>query len=434
MQPHRGSLLYLPPEVIARILHFTQAASSAVTYPQATDSHWINYNHAWPRCMLVCRYFRDVALATPRLWAVVVYCEDSAPLTRWAALCAARARDAPLVISTTFRRRSDSRHRLPDDCWARANKIEAFVFSTDHGVFNVRRPHLRALRYNTYKDTPAKLLGGHSSALTSLRLWCARITAAPLLPALLELSFTMCKDGPVPYDVSELVKLLRGAPLLEVLDLRIHAPLGGAAAPLPRLALAHLKTASLSMHPSLMTAFTRALPPPRAKLAVELWEMPKAEGEVYDYVSAFWRGIGSSDDPLRVWVFVSNTNFQLVIGAQDADPSDPATLPFMPLSRPQSSPLVEGLFLSGNCAAFDIAALGQVQSCLQHINADGVHGPDDLPSGLDAWARQRAREGRALQTIRFTGLDQYGGALREYARVWDRDGVAGSIVFVGHSS
>lgn len=218
----------LPPEVLTEVLvHFVSAESKISRY----DNH---RPYAWLRITHVCRYWRDVALSSPRVWSTIVVTGSSCVNEMLA-----RSKKVPLEV---YAGTSISRVGMKEN-------IRTVLQQMDR----IRRLELHYSPYLTPDDIPsaAPLLKtlvikgvdqtGMSSPTTSFLktfedcdipgLECLEIVfskmlwTSPLLrPTLTSLVFGYSRDAVINASLPSILKALEGMPLLQHLDLQNVLP------------------------------------------------------------------------------------------------------------------------------------------------------------------------------------------------------------------
>jgi hypothetical protein len=79
----------LPIEILVEIFLYVQYGEDRRHYAEVLTR--ARYDRRWHRIMLVCRYFRRVAIYSSRLWTDI----DFSYSKEWIELCAQRCRGAP---------------------------------------------------------------------------------------------------------------------------------------------------------------------------------------------------------------------------------------------------------------------------------------------------------------------------------------------------
>jgi hypothetical protein len=192
----------LPPEIVVAIITHMQHRSWSF------DDLFVQYNHSWVRIMLVCRYFREIAVQTPVLWTVVNYCEGS---KRWRNLCIERSQTAPLCVY--------SETALPPDQWEQVRIAHLVKYSGEsEDAFRCPASLLQELKIRGLFTVSTALL--HSVA-TSLRfLHLSGLETCPILDdtlSLPSLRHLKVSDTRFSYNLHEFVHLLQGMPMLDTL-------------------------------------------------------------------------------------------------------------------------------------------------------------------------------------------------------------------------
>jgi hypothetical protein len=192
----------LPPEIVAAIITHMQRQSWSFY------NLFIQFNHSWVRIMLVCRYFREVAVQTPVLWTVVNYYEGS---QRWRNLCIERSQTAPLCVH--------SRTALPPDQWKRV--WIAYLLLHDRAAEDAFRhpaPLLQKLKMGGLFMVSTALLHTVAASLHHLHLFSHQtsliIDGTLSLPSLRYLRLSSFR---LDYNLHQLVPLLQSAPMLDTL-------------------------------------------------------------------------------------------------------------------------------------------------------------------------------------------------------------------------
>ncbi|PIL29061.1 hypothetical protein GSI_09109 [Ganoderma sinense ZZ0214-1] len=195
----------LPNELLIQVfLLYAEAATptSQRHTPQAANMRWLPL-------MLVCRYWRDVALATPVLWRVI----HAAPQTRWTTLVLARS--APATVDFTFGDRGSLFTETFKVLSGHVDRLQRLRFVGVHGDLRpaalkfvcgaVDFPNLESLEFLIFARSPdtladfadMKLSSERYPSLRSLQL-CATIAPQDisLCSKLRVLSLTRCLCAP----------------------------------------------------------------------------------------------------------------------------------------------------------------------------------------------------------------------------------------------
>jgi hypothetical protein len=440
-------LLDLPPETLGRILWFAQVAPAGMSRTRVINTHWLHYDTLWCGYMLVCRRLRDVALTTPDLWTVIVY-QNKTP---GAEMCASRARHRPLSINAQYSAYlpGTPMYPLPDSCWTQASRINLRIARVNHNASQyvpfiyAQLPQLTQLHCIMYDRLSPKFLGGRSTSLTHLHLIGIGLDKAPDLPALI--AFQLTSQGRT-MQLTEVIALLRGTPLLQILALQFLAPTDEVAASTYRstaqssIALPELQSLSLLGHLTTIALLTHILPFPSQSLYI----LPSNQSagldqQVEGYMSSFWRRVSRDAHPFpkasldildgqcikfRIGNYYESESpavsprlfFEIKIGI--------AVLAAVILTHP-----IRTLSLYEDCSSFDLATLGAARSQIQRLVIYRANGFAFLPPGLDAWIRERAGSGRPLESVNFVYSAQQDGELRALARKWEEDGAAGTVAY-----
>jgi hypothetical protein len=436
------SLLDLPPELLGRILYFAQATDDKEPKHRlgAPDTPWDGYDTQWVEYTLVCRRLRDVALATPMLWTVIVHDNTYKSSSKWAELCAARSKNCLLSIKTSYKLiyDDDPNYPLPKSCWERAYRVAVRGGSpmnpVDLPLLRTRLPHLVQLDCRVRGKSPSPFLGGHSASLTYLELSCSRFMSVPELPAL-----RTCIIKSNTREVDELpkvVKLLTSTPLLENLELRLGgSPTSSipAVATLPQLSLPCLSTLFLGVDVDQLVAVTDILPTPRRTLAVYARGDGMPVNSVLAYIAAFWRSLTGDACVPGAWIDVYEHGADFGVGPREwygLDITQPLSFhgAYSPSDRPPAAYMVERLQLIGGHSNFPVASLGEAY--ISHIIVHPVcdDGEAKLPPGLDERICRQAAVGHPLRTATFIKAGDDSDGLLAYARRWEADGVAESVI------
>jgi hypothetical protein len=450
---HQTTLLDLPPETLSRILWFAQVAPAGMSHTRVSDTPWLNYDTLWCSYTLVCWRLRHVALATPDLWTVIVHQNETPGSVKWAEICASRARHRPLSIEAQYVAYlpDNPMYPLPDCCWTQAGRINlriAGVNASRYAPFiYAQLPQLTHLRYVMYDGFSSQFLGGRSTSLTHLELNGTHLEKAPELPALIVFQFTNhSQTMRLISDISELITLLKGAPLLQILALQFLAPLEEAAASAHKgtaqssFALPDLQSLSLFGHLTTIALFTHILPFPSQSLSI----LPSKESagldqQVEGYMSSFWRRVSRDAHPFP------ETSLEILHGqgikfriGNYFDIKSPAVsprlffeieidttmLPAVLVTHP-----IRTLSLSQDCSSYDLSTLGAARSQIRRLIIHRADAFAFLPSGLDAWMCERAGLGTPPESVSFVYCAQQDDELRALARKWDEDGAAGKVVY-----
>jgi hypothetical protein len=192
----------LPPEIVVAIITYVQRRSWSF------DDLFVRFNRSWVRIMLVCRYFRKLAIQTPVLWTVVSYNERS---ERWRNLCIERSQTAPLCVY--------SRTALPPDQWKKVRIAQLVLRSgeTDN-AFRYPAPLLQELKIGGSITVSTALL--HSVAMSLRLLHLSSLKTCPILddtlslPSLRHLEVSLTRFS---YSLHKFTHLLKCAPMLDTL-------------------------------------------------------------------------------------------------------------------------------------------------------------------------------------------------------------------------
>lgn len=204
------ALYRFPHDIVEKLLLLDQAQHARDDPARHRDTSWIRVSLEWPRLMLVCRSFRESALASAKLWSTIRTDQCNPD---WIKLCLERAGSYPLEIYGFIHKMSDESTKrtfeLIDTVQARCWRItiplspKAGVLDDDNDqvndrlfshFLNVKHPGLEVLEVmNPYADrfyrssisvAGSTFLGGDTTHLTYLFLDAYVFDAMPLMPAL----------------------------------------------------------------------------------------------------------------------------------------------------------------------------------------------------------------------------------------------------------
>lgn len=436
----------LPAEVLADVLSFVQVASEDTPEWRSFETRWMKYDRGWTECTLICKFVREVALATPSLWALIVHTSDSAKEIRWAEICALRAKGLGLKIAVRYDRDLPytPQFPLPDVFWQRAHGVDVGHIGVDPyryiPLLHSSHPCLAELSFATYTSIGADFLGGMSATLTFLHLNGGQLEKAPHLPALRHLTYVCNLPEIGPKCISELVVMLAGASLLETLALVLPAPSHEVVASEYQkvsVVLPKLRRLQLCAFPTIMSPFIRALPTPSAALSVTapIMSVEVLDGAVYAYIYRFWRqAAGEASIPnARVECHRGATMFRIGTyfwGYPAA--SSPCIFfetPFMTAERIPPAHTVDTLQLDENCSTLDLAKLGNIREQIRHIIVYRAQDVQSLPIGFEEWVTERATAQQPLDTAKFAGCGQKDTQLRELVRKWETENMIRDVIW-----
>jgi hypothetical protein len=185
LKSRRNSLvpiLRLPVEVIGRIIRQTQLLK--FRQPD-TDAGFLEFrlSRHWRNLMVACRALRVVALAVPELW---MFIDTGCPNVDYPAMCTARAKDAPFVLSYNSHRDRDGptqtqKHDLVVN-FSRAYAVCLTLEENDlvQTLLQIPAPRLNTLQIETHvmhKIPPA--LSALSHQLVELTFWDVDLRGCP---------------------------------------------------------------------------------------------------------------------------------------------------------------------------------------------------------------------------------------------------------------
>jgi hypothetical protein len=280
----------LPPEIVVAIITYVQRRSWSF------DDLFVQFNYSWVRIMLVCRYFREVAVQTPVLWTVVNHYKGS---KRWRNLCIERSQTAPLCVY--------SRTALPPDQWKRVWIAQLLLHDrAAEDAFRHPAPLLQELKMGGLFTVSTALLHSVATSLRFLHLsgleTCPILDDTLSLPSLrhLEVSYTHFS-----YSLHEFVHLLKGTPMLDTLAIDrlylseiIRIMDAGETIPISQpVTMSNLRVLRIKDSPAEAWALMRLIIAPLVTLSVELLEAGvnlrnqwSSQGRIVDYWVKFCRG------------------------------------------------------------------------------------------------------------------------------------------------
>jgi hypothetical protein len=327
----------LPVELLAIIFQKLQRPASSVLKSKHRLIDW-----KWLRVMRVCKYFRDVALATPELWSKI----DCDMPASWAETCIARSRGRSLTLSASTDGDDSEEHA------DRVEKLAAQYFAQARTIvlnLDGHEERIQTLALRLASTMPAPLLeefrymGGAQFRLVSLTFGKRNETlrklslnnvvfhGCPLLPALEQLELEdYCfrevpgLDGPIG-DISELLKRTPSLTSLSLVRFDPGDTLDGDSSsdsgfgclpmpdPLPSIDLPQMRSLYLEESPSHTMILLKALPEPKDALKItvqlsnasqRLTSPPTSKhAEVMDHITSFWsRKSGETHLPTgKIW-------------------------------------------------------------------------------------------------------------------------------------
>jgi hypothetical protein len=321
---HTSAFVRLPPELAARVLHFSQCGGRLHT-------PWLDLDRGWTRLMRVCRRLRSVALSTPSLWSTL-HC--GAP--EWPGLCIMRAKGIPLGMCgegfSSLVNEEDERYAGPELAWhvlnarrlcmlipARMPDRPTKASIIYHPLPQIEKLHLmrdsaRGIQWPHFLSQG--FLGGRSDTLRALTLEkvaFADTDDAPSFPALVHLDMRSSHMSHEVQSVRQLVALLRGAPRLK----RLVVQFGGAEGPhgaYEPISLRHLRTLVLEGRIDDLETFTGLLPLPSHHLSLVCDERLSRADTVTPLLATAQRFWGQGPLPPK-YLVLEDMKIYLVVGA-----------------------------------------------------------------------------------------------------------------------
>jgi hypothetical protein len=442
----------LPPEIIARVLYFTQVASPYDG--RSIKTPWIDYSRRWIECTRVCRRLRDVALQTPSLWTFIESDGYEKP-GAWEELCATRAKNCLLDISGPGHHiLNSSLENIASAYTGRARRMSFYLTESSDMTFQTQAeeyekvlsapvPYIEYLECNMdFERLPPHLLGGTSSSLTHLtlqRVAFEDMNSAPYLPALLVLELDIYRvDG---ARVRQFVALLTNTPSLEMLKIEFDPceDRGGPHETMDRVSLSHLRTLHVSTVSEELSWLLQIIPWPNRDLGLDCsdYRNGKPDPVVYDYLIRFWSEVAKDSCIFTGRVKWTDGTGALLFG-EEFDGKTDTTCPRLLFHYPYCATtcqlplelieLIESADFYGKWKSADINALQGFGRHVHRIVVQHVTDMRFLPPDFDAWIRKQAKAGYPLESVNFIrcrGLHKYAQELRKEAMVgqvlWDSD-------------
>jgi hypothetical protein len=283
----------VPPEILVIIFYHAQHENKA----QGVRVFFASYTPKWVRVMLVCRYFRDVAVHAPMLWSV--YHAKSPKAYR--NLCLQRSADSILRVyggEGTIAEIASHAHRVHTASLSYGNLKLAL---------NTPTPQLQELEVIALDAHDFMLnsssFGGTGPRLTYLHLMGPSVFLCEHPPRLPELRQLELNNVRSPPDLHPLAALLASTPSLEVFSvahLWFDFPSPRLALPMTipeRATLPRLKTLQIVQSAFETAILLRLIPIPSFALSVSLRssdprnppELGTHYTEVYEVCAAFAR-------------------------------------------------------------------------------------------------------------------------------------------------
>jgi hypothetical protein len=272
----RALVCRLPPELLTDIFHYCQWM---LCPPQPPVPPYMKFTPSWVRLMLVCQYFRDVAIHAPILWSNLIFRSPRSPV-EYTNLCLERSQNALLRIDSSHMKhvhragtinltgiipaRTEDMRRLKEA----GLPLRSLKCTCMPGSTRVTFPVTSSLFADQSINLVRMDLGGSAIELLS---------DAPLLPSLRNLTLSAVTTSP---DLEPLARLLTNAPAVEKLHLSNFEFLDFEMPnhpdwfmPAPsRISLPSLKSLRVEEQTPVVSALIRLLPLPSMALALTVWQ------------------------------------------------------------------------------------------------------------------------------------------------------------------
>jgi hypothetical protein len=285
----------LPPEILVIIFYHAQHENKA----QGVRVFFASYTPKWVRVMLVCRYFRDVAVHAPMLWSV--YHAKSPKAYR--NLCLQRSADSILRVyggEGTIPEIASHAHRV---------HTASLSYGNLNLALNIPTPQLQELEVMALAMDEFMLssssFGGTGARLTYLHLMGSGVVLCEQPPRLPELRQLELINFGTSLTLKPMAALLASTPSLEVLSIAhlwfdLPRPRSAWPVTIPeRATLPHLKTLQVVQSALEAATLLRLIPIPGVALSISLQssdshdpsDLGTHHNEVYEACAAFARSV-----------------------------------------------------------------------------------------------------------------------------------------------
>jgi hypothetical protein len=212
------ALYRFPYDIVEKLLLLVQAQHARDDPARYKDTSWIRVSLEWPRLMLVCRLFRESALASAKLWSTIRTDQCNPD---WIKLCLERAGNHPLEIYGFISRMSDESTKRTFElidmvqarCWritipmtpkagvldddneqVTDRLLSLFLYVKHLGLetLEVMNPYADYFYRSSTRITGSTFLGGNTTHLTYLLLDTYIFDTMPLMPELRRLVLRRC--------------------------------------------------------------------------------------------------------------------------------------------------------------------------------------------------------------------------------------------------
>jgi hypothetical protein len=460
---YKAPLCQLPPELVARIFHFTQRLSDGEAYFEScTQTPWINFDNKWAAHYTpVCRRLRGVAINTPSLWTFVKFNPFAEEPSVWTKLCVERAKDSPLqsyvdaelpwpegddaplpplsLDGSAYMKRSHTLFfevRMITWIYGYARRAYQVLFTTP-------LPTVRYLFCNMeLQNLPLRFTHNTTVSLRHLHLSSVSLNEEAYeihLPALRSMKLLVHQmAGGVP----QLVALLNTAPFLESLDIEFNYGQNTESEQGPRCSLPHLQHLRLTGSSGVVSACVELLPLPSRSLYINTEEYTSFMNRhplIYDYVQRFWMA-ASNGQPFPPGHTDDTNHHAWIVCGTERSRDETARSPhlyfredvmFLAWDSDFPRPLLEcldtvhiwsDLTWGSLCRRRDPPQL-ELPASIRHVVVQECRGAGALEK-LGSWVQGRARAGRRVETVTF---------LRDRSKLatvqlWEQNGIVGKVL------